>query len=119
MSRAVAGEMPKSGIAVPGSIDCGDVIHRRRFLGVFGTSPAMYVRSDHLSNGGPALPSAPVTPGIEWQVPHPSCASSEYTRRAASTASLLEASRLPDPRTILLSHVGPAVELEKVCGARA
>jgi hypothetical protein len=64
ISRACPSLTPRFGIATPGSIDWGTVIHVMRFAGVLGTSPAMMRRSDHDVSGGPTMPLAPVIPGI-------------------------------------------------------
>src|SRR5919197_785436 len=71
MSRASAGLTPRSGMALPRSMDCGDSIQRIRLSGVLARWPAMMLRSAKLVSGGPTAPLAPGQPGLGGRPPHP------------------------------------------------
>lgn len=64
-------EMPKLGIAVPGLILSGAMIHSISELSWFVSLPAINLRLAQFCKGGPILPGLPHTPLISWQVAHP------------------------------------------------
>ena len=55
-------------MAVSGSTARGCRIHSIIDSGVLGSTPARYRRLAIPFSGGPTIASAPVTPGITWQV---------------------------------------------------
>lgn len=75
MSRARASvSFSSGGMATPGVIACGFSIQRSMFAGVFGKAPPMIARDAIPVSGGATVPSAPATPSIRWQLPHPTAA---------------------------------------------